>query len=123
MPSISMRQWRQISRNLSVPAAPKTQFVAPKGTWVPKAYVWADLANTDYVSIGGREILAGAGAAVNTCFKQLNPGCGIDLYVDNPDIEIFDLGDYYACTKSAAAQIVHVTVFNYSSVKVQVTSA
>lgn len=123
MAQINMRQWRQISRPISVTAAPKTVPLAPKGTWLPRAYVWADVANTDYVSVGGREMSAALGAAVNTCLEQLNPGCGMDIFVDDPETESFDLADYYACSKSAVVQTIHVTIFTFSKVRVQVTSA
>lgn len=108
------RYWRRDSQNVSVATAPKTAALGPRQTILTNAYIWADRSNTTFVCIGPRNMICNPAARPNSAMVQLDPGRGMEIWVDDPDHEYFDLGDYYCASDSSTViQFLCVTTLKF----------
>jgi hypothetical protein len=113
-----VRYWRTDVKNVPVPVAPATTPLAPKNSYYAKVYIWADRSNTTTVCIGPKTLICLAAARPNSTITQLDPGRGLEIYVDDPLNEAFDLGDYFcASDNSTDIQFIYVSPFNFVNSK------
>lgn len=96
-----MRYWRRDTQNITVAVAPKSAQLGPRSTLLSNCYIWADRSNSTFVCIGTQTLVCSPAARPNSAMVQLDPGRGMEIWVDDPDTEYFDLGDYWCASDSA----------------------
>ena len=113
-----MRYWRTDVKNVPVPVAPATTPLAPKNSYYAKVYIWADRQNSTFVCIGPKTLICQANARPNSTMPQLDAGRSMEIYVDDPINEAFDLGDYFCASDSSVnVQFLYVSPFNFVNSK------